>query len=250
MDLAYALGVLLIGMFVGFLSGMFGFGGSSVSTPLLRMFLNVPPYIALGSPFPMTIVSSGIGTYTYNRAGNVDWPLTYRILLAMVPASVLGAYLTAFISGGALMLLTAIFLLYMALRIMLGERDRKKVKNPFVVYAAGFTIGFISGLLANGGGSLIVPILYLLGKRIKRAIGTSLAIVLFGSLPAIAVHWYLGHVDLIVSLLLILGATPTSYLGARVTIGAKRRSIQMAYGAFLLVFSIAFLLFELLSGNF
>ncbi len=249
-DLIFALGIVAIGVFVGLLSGMFGFGGSSISTPLLRMLLNVPPYLALGSPFPMTIVSSGIATYNYNREGKVDWKMTWKILVAMIPASILGAYLTAFISGGILMVLTAFFLLYMSLRILFGEREPGLIKNPAIVYTAGFVIGFVSGLLANGGGSLVAPILFLLGKRIKSAIGTSLAIVLFGSLPAIFVHWYLGHVDLLISLLLIVGATPTTYLGARITLAAGREKVRKGYGAFLLVFSLIFLLFELLSGNF
>ena len=243
-----ALVLVGLGVFIGLLSGMFGFGGSSISTPLLRMVLNIPAYIALGSPLPMTLVSSSIATYQYNNSGNIDWHTTLRLVITVIPGSILGAYLTAYISGKALMLFTAFFLLYVAIRFIVGKDKQRNSTHVYALYAAGFLIGFVSGLLANGGGILVTPVLVLLGMKMKRAIGTSLALVLLGTIPSIIIHWYLGHINLLITLFLILGALPGSYIGARTTISTASSTVKRGYGVFLLLFSLFFLAFELVRG--
>jgi len=45
--------VIIIGCVTGFISAFFGIGGSSIDTPLLRTFLDLPPYIAFGTPMPL-----------------------------------------------------------------------------------------------------------------------------------------------------------------------------------------------------
>jgi Sulfite exporter TauE/SafE. len=46
---------IIIGCITGFLSAFFGIGGSSVDTPVLRTFLNLPPLLALGTPLPLPL---------------------------------------------------------------------------------------------------------------------------------------------------------------------------------------------------
>ncbi len=245
----HAIFLILTGLVIGLFSGMFGFGGSSISTPLLRMLFLIPPYYALASPLPMTVVSSSIATARYYRERLIDWKIVWNILISMVPGSVVGAYLTRYISGKSLMLLTAIFLLYISLRFILSREKEKirTVKSRYFLYPAGFFIGFISGLLANGGGIFVVPVLFLLGVNLKRAIASSMAIVLIGVIPSILVHAYLGHIDWVLTLLLTLGAIPASYLGACITVKIERRKLQLIYGVFLLVFSVYFAVFEFMT---
>ncbi len=245
MDIVYLLSLVILGVFIGLLSGMFGFGGSSISTPLLRIFLNVPPYLALGSPLPMTLFSSSIATYNYNKNGEVDWQTTLKLLVTIIPGSIIGAYLTAYIPGKTLMILTAIFLLYISIRFVIGSSEKREVKGKIWIYVSGFVIGLLSGLLANGGGILVTPVLVLLGMAMKRAIGTSLALVLLGTIPSILIHWYLGHIDWIITAFLIIGAFPGSYIGARITISIDSKKVKKGYGIFLMAFSAFFLIFEL-----
>ncbi len=241
--------MVLAGIFIGLLGGMFGFGGSAISTPILRVFFLIPPYIALASPLPMTLVSSSIAVKRYHGEGLVDWKMAERMLLVLIPGSLLGAYATKYIGGKALMLLTAIFLVYISIKLMVAERRKIRVeKRLWVILLAGFTIGFVSGMLANGGGILMVPVLLLLGMGIKRAIGTSMALVLFVAVPSILVHWYLGHIDWLITLALTIGAIPGAYLGAWITVRADKDKLRRIYGIFLLLFAAYFALFELLGG--
>lgn len=196
----------------------------------------------------MTVISSGIATARYYREKLIDWKIVWSLLLFMIPGSVLGSYVTKYISGKALMLLTAAFLLYIAIRFILfqGKREKRRKKREYLVYPSGFFIGFISGLLANGGGIFVVPVLFLLGVSLKKAIGTSMAIVLLGVIPSIIVHAYLGHIDWMLTLLLTIGAIPASYIGACITVRMSREKLQRIYGTFLLIFSLYFAIFELL----
>ncbi len=240
--------MVLLGALIGILSGMFGFGGSSISTPFLRVLFSVPPLIALGSPLPMTLISSGIATWKYQRVDMIDWSKVKVLLLTMIPGSLIGAYLTKYIDGKTLMLLTAFFLMYVSLRFIFKKSDGKKtIREAWIFYVAGFFIGLLSGLLANGGGILVVPVLVLLGMDIKKAVGTSLAVVLLGVLPAVLVHWYLGHIDWLITLLLTLGVIPCSYLGAKLAITLHAKKLQRYYGAFLILFSTYFLIYELMN---
>ncbi len=248
MNLITAFFMLLLGVLIGFLSGLFGFGGSSISTPFLRVLFSIPPLIALGSPLPMTLVSSSIGVWKYEKAKLIDWKKVWLLLITMIPGSILGAYATAFISGKILMFLTAIFLLYVAIRFITKKKTKRKMEaNKILILSAGFLIGLLSGLLANGGGILVVPVLILLGMDMKKAVGTSLAIVLLGVLPAVLIHWYLGHVDWLITLLLTLGVIPASYFGAKTAIKASSKKLEFYYGIFLLIFSVYFLVFEIVS---
>ncbi|MCD6370763.1 MAG: sulfite exporter TauE/SafE family protein [Thermoplasmata archaeon] len=227
---------------------MFGFGGSSISTPLLRIFFLIPPYYALASPLPMTVLSSSVASARYYKENLIEWKVVWNLLLFIVPGSVLGAYLTKYISGKVLMLLTAIFLLYISLRFILRRDIRRirKVEKRYLIIPAGFFIGFISGLLANGGGIFVVPVLFLLGMNLKKAIASSLVVVLLGVIPSIIVHAYLGHINWLLTLFLTIGAIPSSYVGASLTVKMDRAKLQFLYGLFLFLFSIYFAIFEII----
>ncbi len=241
--------LILAGIFIGLLGGMFGFGGSAISTPILRVFFLIPPYFALASPLPMTLISSSIAFKRYQSEKLVDWKIVEKMLVVLIPGSFIGAYATKYISGKILMMLTAVFLVYVAIRLIIsGNKERKMEKRMWVILLAGFVIGLLSGLLANGGGILIVPILVLLGMNIKKAIGSSVAMVLFAAIPSILVHWYLGHIDWLITLGLTVGAIPGAYIGAWITVNADKKKLRKIYGIFLLLFSIYFAIFEIFSG--
>ena len=60
------LGIITVGIVVGFLGGLFGKGGSAVATPLLSL-IGLPGYIAVASPLPATIPGTLIASNEYWR---------------------------------------------------------------------------------------------------------------------------------------------------------------------------------------
>lgn len=167
----------LLGFVIGFLAGMFGVGGSSISTPVLRIFLGVPPLIALATPLPITIPIAITGGITYYRHGLVNLKVFFLCALAGTPGVVLGAMATRFVSGHGLMLLTSFFILLVGIRFLataLPIQRREAIASHqsewWQTTLIGFGVGFLSGLLANGGGFLLVPaFVFLLRFRVKEA---------------------------------------------------------------------------------
>jgi uncharacterized membrane protein YfcA len=233
--------MVLLGGLLGFLSGLFGVGGSSVATPLLRL-LNVPRLIALATPLPVTLPTAVAGAVAYWRKGVVDLRAAFWTAAGGVPAVVVGSYLTAVVPGRLLMLLTGGFVMLVGARVLRGlpaEAGVSSAAKPRVwQYAAvGLGIGFLSGLLANGGGFLLVPAyLLLFHMEAQEAAATSLVAVALLAIPGTLVHWSLGHVDLRLALLLTAGVVPTTFLGAKVGMRLTARQARTLFGGFLLLF--------------
>lgn len=238
----------LLGFVIGVLAGMFGVGGSSISTPALKIFLGVPPLIALATPLPITIPIAITGGITYYRHGLVNLKVFFLCALAGTPGVVLGAMATRFVSGHGLMLLTSFFILLVGIRFLataIPVRRREAIASRtshqsewWETTLIGFGVGFLSGLLANGGGFLLVPaFVFLLRFRVKEAMPTSLAVVAAFALPGTIMHWWLGHIDARLMLQLGLGVIPATYLGAHLSLRLKGRQLRALFGIFLVLFA-------------
>jgi uncharacterized membrane protein YfcA len=238
--------VALIGMAVGFLGGLFGKGGSAVATPLLAA-IGVPPLIAVASPLPAVIPSSLVSARTYAKAGCVDRRLVLWCALAGVPATLAGAIATRWISGTALVLMTEVLLLGLGLRFLVrpsddtnGAPSNRVSRWRVALVAVG--VGFVAGLLANGGGFLFAPLfVVVLGRPLKQALGTSALLATLLAVPGTIVHAALGHIDWTITLVFALASVPLAQVGARVAIQMRARPLERVYGVALAAMSVAFL---------
>ena len=244
---------LVIGCLTGFISAFFGIGGSSIDTPLLRLFLNLPPYIALGTPLPLTLLTASIASLAYKREHLVNFRIALYSLVGGVPGMGVGSYLTTYLSGKFLMFFTAFILLFMGIDFLYNNVIEKivRIKNissppAYYIISVGAFIGILSGILANGGGIFFVPA-YVVSFRMKmkEAIATSLLTVAVMSVPGILIHYHLGHINLPISAALGTGVAPLAYLGARMDIKTKSKTIKLLFGIFLVTFSIYFLISQL-----
>lgn len=245
--------ISLAGAGIGLLMGFFGVGGSSVATPLLSL-LGVPGLAAVASPLPATIPTALTAAVPYVRAGDARPRAAGWTLLGAVPATVIGALLSQAIGGRLLLVFSGLVLVAVGLRVVLpiddAARDDGAVRRrnrPLLVGAAS-AVGLFTGLLANGGAFLLMPMyLLLFGLRMRQAVGTSLLVVAALSLPTLLTHWSLGHIDWQVSAALVAGQLPGGlvggYLSKRITgVGVARR----AFGRFLVLFGVAFTIYRLM----
>lgn len=246
-------GAIITGCITGFLSAFFGVGGSSVDTPMLRTFLNLPPLMALGTPLPLTVLTAATASFAYKREHLVNFRIAFYSLLAGIPTMVLGSYLTVYFSGRSLMLLTAVVLCLVGVDFIVKDTAEKTFAGSmahapsihFIILVAA-VIGLISGILANGGGIFFVPAYVIFfHMRIKEAIATSLLTVAVMAIPGTIMHYYLGHIDAAVSISMAVGIAPMAYLGARLDIKAKSKTVMLFYGVVMVVFSIYFFINQL-----
>lgn len=247
----HAAAVILCGTAIGLLIGMFGVGGSSVATPLLSL-VGVQALAAVASPLPATIPGAVLALRPYFKSGEARPKAAGWSLLGAVPATVAGAYLSQKVGGDALLVLSGLMLLVVGVRVIMPITDEhreagtaRRMNRPMLVGAAA-GVGLMTGLLANGGGFLLMP-LYLLvfGLRMRQAVGTSLMVVAVLSVPTLVTHTALGHVDWAVAGLFALGVVPTSVIGShysnRFSAGMQRRY----FGVFLIAFGLVFTVYRL-----
>jgi uncharacterized membrane protein YfcA len=247
---------IVVGCFTGFVSAFFGIGGSSIDTPILRTFLGFPPHLALGTPLPTALLTIIVALLTYWKRHLVNFRVFKLCLLGGFPGIVGGSFLSGFFSGKTLMLLTAAVLFFVGIYftgISLKKNKKKKLRqgacekaSPALLLGIGAFSGFVSGILANGGGLFLIPsFVIFLRMNIKEAIATSLAVVSVMILPALFIHFNLGHIDPVASLALGIGVLPMAWFGARMDLRTRDSVVQSLFGIVLVLFSIYFFILQL-----
>lgn len=248
------LGALLTGVFIGFLGGLFGKGGSAVATPLLSLF-GFPGFVAVASPLPATVPSTLVASAEYWRSQLLDWEIFWWSVSVGTPAVIAGSFLSHAVGARPLLIITGVLVLGFGIQFFVFPKDLSLAKAALdypkgnrpsywrmrMVAVATF-VGLISGLLANAGGFLLVPsYTQFLKQPMKKAFACSLAVSTVLAIPGTVVHAYLGHISWTVSGLVALGAIPFSHLGARLAISTRAVKLQRWYGLALTGLGIFFL---------
>lgn len=251
---------IVIGLVVGLLSGVFGVGGSSIATPLLRVFLGTSPLIALASPLPVALPTALSGTFVYQRHRLINWRVVAWTAAGGMPAVILGSVLTKWVPGHWLMLLVAAGMVVAGWQVLRSPRQANVAHSQrgntvwqdtpaAVLLAVAAVAGLLAGLLAIGGGLFLIPaFILLLGADVREAVATSLACVAFLALPGTVTHALLGHIDGWLSLQLGLTVIPATYLGARLSLRLTQIRLRRSFGVFLLAFAVYFFIRELLTA--
>jgi uncharacterized membrane protein YfcA len=198
---------------------------------------------------PVTVPTAIAGAYNYWRKGLIRKDIVLWAALGGLPGVFIGALGTKVISGQWLMIMTGVFVSFSGLQLI---RRKKEVGGDIflprryggvMMLLIGFVVGIFSGLLANGGGFLLIPVfILLLDLSPHEAVGTSLVCVALYAIPGTLVHWWLGHIDWPLVLGLSIGVIPASYLGSKLGLAVREQRIGTAFGYFLTIFGLDFIL--------
>lgn len=239
------LGIALIGLCIGFLSGLFGKGGSAIATPLLHA-IGVPAIIAVAAPLPATIPST-LAAFNVYRKGNY---LNYRVLkLSLVfgiPATIVGSIATRWIGGDFLVLTTDVIVALLGLRFLLAKKQTQNTGvveiSDWKIILVSIVVGLVSGLLANSGGFLLAPLyIAILKLPIKSAFATSLAVASVLAVPGTIVHTVLGHIDWKIVLVFGSMSIPFANIGARTAVKIDAHKLEKIFGIVLLILGVTFI---------
>jgi uncharacterized membrane protein YfcA len=248
--------VVLAGIGIGFAFGLFGAGGSAFGTPVLAL-MGIPAPIALASPLPAVLPAAMLGARQYLRAGVLDRRVAKLAVLAAVPTVILGALLSRVVGDEFLLLASGALLVVVGVRMVVPMRTRSdetrpdgachpRVDSTSLVVAAVACAGLVAGLLATGGGIVLVPLFIVaFGFTAARAAGTSLVVAAALTVPTLAMHWMLGNIDWGIAGAFALGMVPASFAAARVGMKLPDRVVRPAFGAVVLLFSLYFVAAQL-----
>lgn len=276
-----ALVIVMLGLGVGLLSGMFGVGGGFLTTPLLIVY-GIPPTVAAASAASQVTGASVSGVFAHLRRDGVDLHMGAVLIAGGVLGSGAGALLFRLLQATG-QLDTVISILYIIMlgaigALMLFEslgtiraarggqapRARRRRHHPIVaalplrwrfyrsgLYISplaplllGFATGILTMLLGVGGGFILIPaMLYLLGMPAQAVVGTSLFQILFVSAAATMVHSLTTKaVDIVLASLLLLGSVVGAQLGARFAARARPEYLRLALGVMVLLVALRILL--------
>jgi uncharacterized protein len=239
------------GVVIGGLFGLFGVGGSSFATPILSL-LGLSGLAAVASPLPATMPAALVGARQYARCREVDRDVALWSAVGGVPAAIAGALLSPIVGGPALLVASGVVLGVIGVRVLrpissatvAAGAERRSRPASIIAIAAG--VGLLTGLLANGGGFLLVPAyLLLLGLSMRMASGTSLVVIAALTVPTLVTHWALGNIDWPAATAFAMGSVPASFVMSRQAQRIHGDHLQRAFGVLLVVFSIWFVVYRL-----
>jgi len=117
-EVAQDLTLLLAGAFTGFLSGMMGVGGGTIMVPAMVLLLGMAQHTAQGTSLLAMVPASFVGAYTHFRLGNVEKSLVPSLVPGVLLGTFLGGELAHFLPEEGLRLLFAAVLLWTAWRYL------------------------------------------------------------------------------------------------------------------------------------
>lgn len=219
------------GATVGFFSGLLGIGGGILMFPLL---LYLPPALGFGaipvkSITGLTMIQGFFASLTamffYHREQLVHRGLVMTFGLSLFLSSLTGSFVSKLVPDRVLLFIFALLALIAAVMMLIprsyakDELTEERVsfaRLPAIVIAV--VIGFLIGLVGQGGAFITIPLLlYVLKIPLRVALGSTLAIGLFsataGSIGKIAT----GQVPFLPAIALLAGAIPSARFGSWVS---------------------------------
>jgi uncharacterized membrane protein YfcA len=245
---------------IGILLGLIGAGGSILTIPVLVYLIGISPVNATSYSLFIVGISAFIGGLRYLKnnliclrtalvfglPSVISIFFTRKYLLHAIPDHLFYAGQVEITKDAALMILLAT-LMVVASYTMIKKPSSVRVDSHkhneqyryFLIFQQGIIIGALVGLVGAGGGFLIIPALVMLAKLpMKKAIGTSLAIIALNSsigfLSDFGVHQFDWNFLFIFSGFAISGIIIGSYLSKYIS-GVK---LKPAFGWFILLMGV------------
>jgi uncharacterized membrane protein YfcA len=247
--------LLILGLLAGVMSGLFGIGGGIVIVPALTILLGFVLTQAVATSLAALLLPVGIfAVITYRRANLIDLRASMLIAAGLFVTSLVGAELALALPDTLFKQFYGVFCIVMGVRFaeILGKPKREARPDTragwLPLLGIGLVAGVMSGMFGIGGGIIIVPALTILfGYEQKTATGSSLgALLLPVGLPGVLRYAAAGQFDLLTALPVAIGLAIGALGGARLAIALPSGVIRRAYGGFLIVVGVWFLVGPLL----
>ncbi len=232
-----------IGLFAGFISGMFGIGGGSVRTPLLYA-TGLPLLTAFGINLLVIPFSSLIGTISHRK--NIDWKIAKQVIIGGIVGTLIGALLTGLMPTLALVIIFVIISIITVFGIYLDRVFPKIAKNinpdKKTIIGGAFFLSFLSIMRGGSGGSLFPPFLKIMRLDVRKAIATSLIAITFTAFAGIIVFFARGNIIFLPALVVIIGSIIGVRIGSLMSLKTKPVWLEIGLSVFILIFALVVLI--------
>ncbi|MGB6301887.1 MAG: sulfite exporter TauE/SafE family protein [Rivularia sp. (in: cyanobacteria)] len=220
--------LVISGLFAGILAGLLGIGGGTVLVPILLAF-GYTPLQAVATSSLAIVITATSGTIQNWRMGYIDFK---KVIFLALPAAVT-AYFSAgiakfipprnqLVSFGILLLFT-IYLVELRKKLSKKQEESENEQNQQSQFSSiisriitGGLAGMLAGIFGVGGGVIMVPLqMLLLAEPIKKAIQTSLGVIVISSISSATRHAIEGNILLAQGFILGFGGLLGAQLSTR-----------------------------------
>jgi uncharacterized membrane protein YfcA len=241
----------MAGSIVGFFSGLLGIGGGILMFPIL---LYVPPIFGLESISVKSITgltmvqgffASLSAMFFYKKHNLVHKPLVLTLGLSLFLSSLTGSFVSKAVPDkpllfifGALAFIAAVMMLIPRSYAKDELTEDKITFHKLAAIIIGVLIGFLLGLVGQGGAFIMIPILlYALRIPLRVALGSTLAIGLFSSSAGLVGKLATSQVPFSMVAPLLLGAVPAAQIGS--FIGKKTKTQYLRWMLAMIIIATA-----------
>lgn len=236
--------LFVVGMLSGIINVMAG-GGSSLTLPAL-IFLGVDPTVANGTN-RIAILMQNVSAYaSFHNDKLIEFKSSLKLALFTLPGVVIGGF-TAVKIGDELfekilgiILILIIFTFFFKPTSYNSGRD-SRYKNA-ILYPSLVFIGFYGGFIQVGTGFLVMAVLYhLYNLTLVKVNVHKVFIILFYTVPVLAIFIYSGNIDWFLGIVLAIGNALGGFVGARLTVKGGEKYIRYALVVAVLIIALKLL---------
>lgn len=200
-------------------STLFSMGGVGSAIGLVPIFSMMEMPINLAKAVGLFINSASTITASLMNffRGVLDIKFALPLIISVIMTTPIGAWMSQYIQKEIVEWALVIFLIVSVFLLIFTKRETKVVYDKkWILYLMGGFVGLISGTIGVGGGSLLMPLLILLGFDPKKAAYAISLVIPFSTLGAFVT--YLSFVDMnwillgVVTVAAIIGGYIGDYL--------------------------------------
>lgn len=253
------LSCVVIGIFVGFLSGLLGIGGGLVIVPaliylfpLLGIPMDIVMPLALGTSLCSIVVTSSSASLAHYRNSNIPWALTKKFIVAIALGSLSGALVADILSVDVLKNIFAAAVSTLAIYMLMAVRITKiwPLPNDVILFIIAYACGVVASLMGISGAAILIPILMIFGVPVRHAIGLSTIcgaiVAAFGTagyiISGIGIsnlpQWSFGYVYLPALISIAITSLFFAPLGVRYANKLPVKTLKRSFALFLLLVAL------------
>jgi len=218
---------------------MLGMGGGQLYIPILFWLGMDFKTEAIPLGLLLNVVNSGSAAFTYAREKLIAWRVGVPFGITMLIFAPIGTMANIKLPTKPIILLFAFFTAAAGILMLSGwkPKNRPSARARLIIgFVGGSLLGFLTGLIGRGGGSFVVPLLYIAGLEAKVAAATSSMVVNFSATSAFISHiataakpvWSIWIACIVA---VLAGSRVGSHIMAR---KLKPRAIKLVFGWVLL----------------
>jgi len=229
--------LILVGIFIGTMSGFFGIGGGMILVPIL-LVLGFDIKDAIGISIVQMVFSSIYGSYLNHKKGSLIIGEGIFVGIGGFLGGFIGGYVTDYISDTVLQFTFFGLLLFALFRLFYSQNheddSQTKTLNKGLLLSLGVIIGIFSITLGIGGSIILTPVLVgLLHYPLKKAVSAGLFFVAFSSVAGMISRLNAGTIDfnngLVVAVASLIGVTLGIWLKDHVTSKNHKMALLVLY---------------------